>query len=38
MDEKNNLLNYSNTIETNHSGIYLTGTNEVNNNKFYSKK
>ena len=32
MNEKNNLLNYSNTIETNHSGIYLTGTNEVNNN------
>ena len=32
MDEKNNLLNYSNTIETNHSGIYLTGTNEINNN------
>ena len=32
MDEKNNLLNYPKTIETNLSGIYLTGTNEVNNN------
>ena len=27
-----NLLNYPKTIETNLSGIYLTGTNEVNNN------
>jgi hypothetical protein len=31
MDENNNMLNNLNTIETNQSGIYLTGTNDVKN-------
>jgi hypothetical protein len=31
MDENNNMLNNLNTIETNQSGIYLTGTNDIKN-------